>query len=252
MLDPTLHLLHLTDTHIYADAELRFGAMDTRPSFLDCLQRASASGPYDAVLLTGDLAAEAETGAYRWLIDAMRNVAVPVLCLPGNHDHERTMVATLAAAAWQVCEHTVFGRWLIVMLNSRVDDAPHGMLAAAELERLATLLADHREHHTLVCLHHHPIAINSAWMDTMGLRNAAAFWSIVDRHPQVKAVLWGHIHQNYDRFRGHVRLLATPSTCVQFAPRSKGFAIDRRAPGYRRLQLDPAGGMATVIERTAL
>jgi Icc protein len=44
-----------------------------------------------------------------------------------------------------------------------------------------------------------------------------------------------------------VRLLSTPSTCAQFVPRSDGFAIDRRPPGYRWLELRDDGSLSTDV-----
>jgi Icc protein len=44
---------------------------------------------------------------------------------------------------------------------------------------------------------------------------------------------------------GTVRVMTTPSTCVQFAPGSAKFAIDPRPPGYRRLTLHADGRIET-------
>ena len=93
----------------------------------------------------------------------------------------------------------------------------------------------------MVCLHHHPIAMDSRWLDTIGLANAEEFWRIIDSHAHVRAVAWGHVHQAYEGTRGGVRLFATPSTCAQFLPKSDRYAIDRRPPAYRSFQLHPDG-----------
>ncbi len=66
-------------------------------------------------------------------------------------------------------------------------------------------------------------------------------------HRNVRAVLWGHVHQHFEGERNGVRLMSTPSTCAQFLPRSDGFAIDRRPPGYRWLELRDDGTIATDV-----
>ena len=81
------------------------------------------------------------------------------------------------------------------------------------------------------------------------LRNADALFAILDRHPQARAVLWGHIHQEFDQMRGNLRLLASPSTCVQFAPGSEDFQVGNEAPGYRWLRLHADGGLDTGVSR---
>jgi Icc protein len=81
----------------------------------------------------------------------------------------------------------------------------------------------------------------------VGLKNAAEFWRIVDQHSNVRAVVWGHVHQCFDELRGNVRLLATPSTCAQFMPGSNEFALDTLPPAYRTLQLRADGTLTTEV-----
>jgi Icc protein len=93
------------------------------------------------------------------------------------------------------------------------------------------------------------VPIGSPWLDTMMVDNAAEFFAVLDRHPQVRAVLWGHVHQTCDQVRRGVRLLASPSTCIQFQPQSAGFALDEAAPGYRWLELHDSGVIETGVVR---
>jgi len=99
----------------------------------------------------------------------------------------------------------------------------------------------------MVCLHHHPVAMQSRWLDSVGLANANEFWSVIDSHPQVRAVVWGHVHQAFEGARRGVRLISTPSTCAQFQPRSDQFAIDGLPPAYRLLTLHSNGAIDTGV-----
>jgi Icc protein len=45
--------------------------------------------------------------------------------------------------------------------------------------------------------------------------------------------------------------MSTPSTCIQFLPRSSNFALDPATPGYRWLDLHPDGHIETAVERIA-
>ena len=47
------------------------------------------------------------------------------------------------------------------------------------------------------------------------------------------------------------RLLASPSTCVQFAPGVDDFQVDLSPPGYRHLALLPDGAIHTRVSRLA-
>jgi 3',5'-cyclic-AMP phosphodiesterase len=137
--------------------------------------------------------------------------------------------------------------WIGVMLDSYLAGQAQGRLNADNLALLDGALRDNPKAHALVCLHHHPVAMHSRWLDQVGLENAAELFDVLDRHRNVRAVLWGHVHQQFDGERNGVRLMSTPSTCAQFVPRSDGFAIDRRPPGYRRLELRDDGSIDSEV-----
>ncbi len=97
----------------------------------------------------------------------------------------------------------------------------------------------------LICLHHHPVSLDSRWLDQVALQNSRAFFSAVDRHPCVRGIVFGHVHQAHDSLRGDVRILGTPSTCAQFLPGSDRFQVDPRPPAYRQLVLRANGAIGT-------
>lgn len=65
----------------------------------------------------------------------------------------------------------------------------------------------------------------------------------------MRCLLWGHIHQEFDRQHGPLRLLALPSICVQLAPGSNDSTLDRLVPGYRWLRLHDDGCLKTGISQ---
>jgi Icc protein len=89
--------------------------------------------------------------------------------------------------------------------------------------------------------------MDSRWLDSVGLTNAAEFLNTIDRHQNVRAIVWGHVHQSYDSLRKGVRLLATPSTCAQFLPKAQDFAVDQRPPAFRTLELRADGSLLTEV-----
>lgn len=249
---PPLRVLQLTDPHLMADPAGELLGVNTRDS-LDAViaqvQRDVAHegiGP-DLILATGDLAQDSSEEAYQVLYRKLAQFPCPALWIAGNHDDSRLLARIAGAEAGR--KHLVMGGWQFVMLDSSVPRKVHGELNPDELAFLENTLAANPSLPTLICLHHHPIDIGSGWMDNIGLRNREAFWRVVDRFPQVSAVLWGHIHQELDQSRHRVRLLATPSTCVQFKRGSDGFALEPLAPGYRWLELSANGEMATEVRR---
>ena len=247
-----LKVVQFTDTHIFADPDRRLGGLDTQASFMaTCARAATAVADSDLILVTGDLAAAAETSAYCWLVEQLAVFNRPIYSLPGNHDVDAVMEPIVSAAGWMHCGSHVIGGWHIVLLDTCVAGAEYGYLDPAEIARLKLALTEHAHLPSLICLHHHPVPMGSTWMDTMQLTNSREFWAVVEQHPQVRGVLWGHVHQNFDTYQRGVRLLASPSTCVQFAARSTNFATDPLAPGFRCLRLFTDGVIDTEIVRVS-
>ncbi len=245
-----VRLLQLTDTHLYADPNGKLLGQNTRKTFelvLDLVfQR---FWPVDRLLLTGDLVHDESREGYRYLKQRLSELETPCNCLPGNHDAFRVLVTMLNGSPISFAPSVRVGAWNLVFLDSTVPGADGGHLGRDQLEELEETLRNHRSTHTLVCLHHQPVPVGSAWLDTMALDNPKDFFAIVDRHPQVRGIIWGHIHQEYQSLRKDVLLLASPSTCVQFQPNSNGFALDPVTPGFRWLELHADGRIDTGIER---
>ena len=136
-----------------------------------------------------------------------------------------------------------------MLLSSWVPGKVYGKLSGRSLEWLEQQLQIIGDKPTAIALHHPPCAIASDWMDRIKLQNPEEFFAIIDRYPQVKLVLFGHIHQAFEQERRGVRYLGSPSTCVQFKPKSVEFAIDSTQPGFRLLTLNSDGSFETKIER---
>jgi len=160
-----------------------------------------------------------------------------------------TLARVLTGARLQVGGHLTPGGWLIVLLDSTILREVGGTLSQPTLDGLDALLQAHAERHTLVCLHHQPVPVGCDWMDRLGLNNGPDLLAVVERHPQVRGILWGHVHQTFEQQRGSIRLISTPSTCVQFKPNCVDFAIDPIPPGYRWLHLHGDGRIETGVER---
>jgi len=246
-----LRLVQFTDSHLFGSPDRLLRGVATLANFEAVLAAAHASAaPWSAVLLTGDIVHD-DPGGYAHVRRLLGASPVPVLCLPGNHDIPAAMREALGTAPFQTGGHATLGPWLLVMLDSYVPGTDAGQLAPAELARLDATLAAHPDRHALVCVHHHPVDVGSRWIDALALENAAALFAVLDRHPQVRAIAWGHVHQAYDGERRGVRLLGSPATSAQFKPRLDTFAIDDLPPGFRWLDLYADGRIATGTGRVA-
>ncbi len=246
-----LRLVQVTDCHLGGTPGDDLLGLDTDLSLADVLQLIEVEQPDpDLVLATGDIAGGAELPAYqRFLKLADARFSAPMAWLPGNHDTPEVMAEALEGRFMPKVITTE--QWLIVLLDSSVRGYEHGDLSRSELDFFQDVLSRYPKHHTLVFLHHQPVPVGSAWVDQYIVRSADQFFAIVDRHPQIKGISWGHIHQEFYQLRNGVPLWATPSTCVQFKPNCDDFIVDHTMPGYRWYDLYPDGHLETAVSRIA-
>jgi len=248
-----LRLLHLTDFHIFTDPNGLIKGICSRDSLQAVLTHVQQHYPQsDITILGGDLAQDELASTYQQLASMFEHQDTPFMVTPGNHACLTTLRDTLIPALKQIsayANHIDQSSWQLIALNSHERGNVTGLVADVELARLEHLLTEGSDKHTLIAIHHHPVPVGSRWMDEIGLKNADQLWAVIDRFPQVRAVVCGHIHQAFDSMRGDVRVLGTPSTCVQFVPQQDDFGLDDKSPGYRWLELLADGTIRTGIER---
>jgi 3',5'-cyclic-AMP phosphodiesterase len=243
-----LRLTQFTDPHLYGSETESLRGIATLPALKAALADAqqSSAWPPDVVLVTGDLVQD-DPGGYAHIRRMFGSLGMPVLCIPGNHDDPAVMRQELRTHPFVVEGFADFGSWRIVLLDSCLPGSASGRISEKSLAQLEEALRTAEGRHCLVTLHHHPVAMSSRWLDRVGLENAEEFFACVDRHRNVRAIVWGHVHQAYEGLRKNVRLLATPSTCAQFVPHADEFAVDRRPPAYRTLELQTDGSLLTEV-----
>jgi 3',5'-cyclic AMP phosphodiesterase CpdA len=217
-----MRLLQLSDPHVRVPGDPLSGRVDTLPY----LERAVAAVVQlqprpDLVLITGDLIDTLVLEEYRYAAEALSRIDLPLFVLPGNHDSRDGM-------------RELLGRYLgtqpipdriaylvdrfplrLVALDSVIPMRGEGLLGEAQLAWLETTLAAGRERPTMVALHHPPFEVGIGFMDRLGLLDRDGLAAILARHPQVVAVVAGHVHRTIvSRVAGVVALTA-PSTAHQ-------------------------------------
>ena len=240
-------LVQVTDTHLTGDSDGTLLGMNTERSARQVIDAALASQQPDCVLVTGDIAADGQAAAYEQL-NGFFNHRVPTLWLPGNHDDVRAQ----KDAYRDHLKRRIVGRhWDVLMLETQVAGKVGGYFSSAELDALQRAVADAAAgDKSLLIATHHPLrALQSTWLDEQAVSNASAALTIMQALSDRVVVVSGHVHQESDAVVQGVRMLTTPSTCIQFAPQSHDFALDDKQPGYRRIVLQPNGQIETQVIR---
>ncbi len=244
----TKRIIQISDCHLGPLTSEALLGLNTDESLHDVLALiAEKETDFDYLVCTGDIASAGHETCYRRYIAILgQYFSHPSAWLPGNHDSAAIMASLDHAPEGRAVEQ---GNWLLLLLDSVVPFKVHGNFEQTELDYLEQMLSANPDKHIMVMLHHQPVLVGSVWIDQYILRNADAFFAIIDRYPNVKAIVWGHVHQDFNSQRNGVPLIATPSTCVQFKPKCDDFTVDTLMPGYRWFDLNDDGSFATGVER---
>lgn len=245
--DP-VRILQITDPHLFADAAGTLRGLNTLATLRKVVNDVDRRAwPANYIAATGDLSHDEPRAAYELFRAAVEPLGLPVLCIPGNHDLRAEMRVSLSAPPFHYCGSLEAGDWLLAGIDSCAEGKASGRVADAELDRLAGILHETERPHAAVFLHHPPLPMGSRWLDTVGLDNAEAVLDVVSAAGNVRAMVFGHVHQAFDKMCRGMRILGTPSTCAQFLPGSDEFALDDRPPAYRRISLNADGSVGTEL-----
>lgn len=247
-------LIQLTDLHLWADPLGEVRGVRTRETFERVL---AAAIPFldsaDRLIITGDLTHDEQLATYEFLRERLQPWISKLRVIPGNHD-DRTLLRTVFADRVMACgERIVFhdqvAGWQLIGLDSHVPGSLHGELGPDQTEWLVERCRSQPAAPTCLFLHHPPIAVHSAWLDRIGLADAATLREAAAALPQIQAVVCGHIHQELTAVQQGVLYLAAPSTGVQFRPQTDALEVDSLAPGFRVLDLEPDSSIRTRVAR---
>ena len=245
--DP-VRILHITDPHLFANAESSLRGTVTYETLTAVLDHYRYSAwEADLILMTGDVVQDDTADAYERFKELLSPLGLPVVCVPGNHDVRPMMESALNVAPFSYCDTMDAGDWLLIGIDSCIDDDAGGFIRDSEMQRLADILRQTSASHIAVCLHHPPLPMQSKWLDEVGLRNGAEFLDLIAASGKVRLTLFGHIHQAFSATYEGTQIMGTPSTCQQFMPSSDEFALDDKSPAYRRIELSADGTVSTEL-----
>ncbi|AKO45197.1 3',5'-cyclic-AMP phosphodiesterase [[Haemophilus] ducreyi] len=252
--EPIIRLLQITDCHLFSSESECLLGINTTKTFQAVIEHIHQTDfAYDAVLATGDLIQDHNPEAYHRFAEMAKQFVKPLFWLEGNHDQQPQMSLYLGKYPHIQPEKQLLAgeKWQILLLNSQVAGAPSGYLSAGQLAWLNSKLAKHLDRYALVVLHHNILPTNSAWLDQHCLKNSEQLAKVLKSYRNVKAILHGHIHQEVDRVWQGYRVLATPSTCIQFKPNCRDFTLDMLPQGWREISLLEDGSIETTVKRLA-
>jgi 3',5'-cyclic AMP phosphodiesterase CpdA len=217
-------LAQLSDPHIRLGDEAPDRALAAAVAAVAALDPAP-----DAVLVSGDLADTGDPREYARVRELLAPLPMPYHVLPGNHDDVPELEKVFGPAEYAVDA----GDLRLVTVDSTIPGGPGD--GRIPLDRLEAQL-DGGGKPTIVAMHHAPLVTGVAAMDALGVPNEdrAALAELLQRHPEVKRIVTGHLQRTIVGAVGGVPIFTCPGVHLQLELDFRGNEIDTNddPPGY--------------------
>jgi len=219
MAKPTL-LVQISDLHIGANEN----GVDPVPH-LEAVVEAVSSLPNepDAVLVSGDLTHDGGEAEFQFARELLKRLDAPLHVLPGNHDDRALLreVFDLPGVGDEPINYSIeVGDLRLVAFDSNVPGQDPGRYGPEQLRWLDSELRAQLDRPTLLALHHPPLATGIREWDEINLEpgQREVLAEVVARHPQLRAIVGGHLHRIAASSLAGRPVVSAPSTYQQARP----------------------------------
>lgn len=221
--DRPVVVAQFSDLHVAGAGHRDSSGIDAARRLSRCIDHLAALDVApDLLVLSGDLVDGGTVPEYERLRTLLAGVRIPLCLMPGNHDRRAPLRQVFAdhaylGSAGRMFYHRDLRGLRLIALDSLVEGRDGGDLDAAQLEWLDGLLRSAPQQPALVMVHHPPAATGFSRMDRISVAagSAAALGVIIAAHPQVRAVLCGHVHRSVQALWQGVQVSVCPSTAFQ-------------------------------------
>jgi Icc protein len=263
---PDLVIAHLSDTHLTTAGTLYNGVIDPQTALervAAALRRADLDGRRpDVLVVSGDLTDSGDPDAYRRLRAILDPLAPTVLYATGNHDVRAEFHACVLGRPGEteplLQVHQLAGV-RVVVLDSTVVGAGHGVLTEQHLAQLSDVLAAPYPGGTVVVLHHAPIPLATPLQSYFALdRRSRAALAGVLRGSDTRIVLAGHQHLAGFGMLGGIPVSVATSTAIRTDPLappghertygSAGFSVVRLYPDSVTVSVVPVDDAPEIFD----
>lgn len=242
----SIRIAQVTDCHLPADPQQPYRGINPYKNLTALLKKVKRLKP-DLLLASGDLSEDGSMVSYNRLEAFFKPLDIPVLALPGNHDDAGLLAEIFPGSPVDKISVSEHGAWQIIRLNSCLPGRPEGTLGDETLAELEEVLQASAPQPCLIAVHHQPVTVGSPWIDKYRLFEPEAFLRLLDRSPNVKAVVWGHVHRVFETERNGTAMLGGPSSAINSLSGVQKFTEDPAGPAFRWLELRENGTLDSEI-----
>jgi len=219
----------ISDLHIGVSVDVNFGGKQIRIDPAATLKNTvtalnnMATRP-DAVVASGDLAADGTVDQYRIFHELVADLEIPLFLVPGNHD-DRSALRSVFSDHDYLCAEPDSLAYVVddlsdsirlICLDTLVVNKHGGHLGERQLKWLdQTLAGSHRP--VLLFMHHPPISTGIPVFDKMGCDDGERLGELIESNPQVLAIGCGHVHRSIHAMWHGAMLHVAPSASYQYS-----------------------------------
>jgi Icc protein len=241
-----ISLVQITDLHLTENKKTKVKLWDTHSSFQRTVNYIKSNENPDFLVASGDISNDGTKKSYIAYQKGIERFEKPVFTILGNHDNRKNFQAVFQTKLPSIKKIILSETWLIIAIDSTSINRESGKITKQQIRSLRKLIEENKDKSLVLCLHHQPIKMGF-WIDQIGLENSGQFIASIANQPNIKAVIWGHVHHESESRLESIKMLSTPSTCFQFCGNSENPDTDR--PGYRKINLFKSGKLETKVVR---
>ena len=234
-------IIQISDTHLFGDKNKKINGANSYVNLKNVLDHiAQLKEKPELIVVSGDLSQDCTFESYQHLANLLNKLNIKYYLLPGNHD-DLNVVNQVFDFNWlkgSVDYFLNFHNWFLYFIDTSMYPEDSGKITEEQFINFTKALEKNKNQPTMVFMHHHSIEINSPLMDQMILIEKEKFNNIIKENPQIHAVLFGHIHQVFERKLNDTLFLSSPATSYQILPQCNIFAVEKLTPGYRLIELN--------------
>lgn len=205
------NLLIISDLHLSKSNDLLFNKYDVEKN-LDIIVNDIQRYNLDYIFVLGDISQDGSIESYTKFKNIFNKFKCGVYLIMGNHDSYNIKT---------IISNNIYLNDYIDILNNRFifistfknNNSDSGLITDKEFQKIDKLYDVNKNN--FILLHHHFIKTNS-FMDDSILDNYLEFIEYIKKL-QIKAIFHGHVHNPYIKKINQTKIIASPSTCVQFA-----------------------------------
>ncbi|MGA3845855.1 metallophosphoesterase [Ralstonia nicotianae] len=246
----TVTVVQITDPHLFADRDSELMGYRTYPMLSKTIDaiRGHDFRP-DACFLTGDISQDESADSYELARFELERLGIPVFWIPGNHDDRGRAEAVFGQSEriHRLSKLTT-GDWDFIHLETCRRGADEGYLSDPDFERFVSDVeaSAGAGKQIAVVMHHHPVPTQTPLLDGYMLQDGERLLSFLDDHRQVRLVICGHVHGDYQLQYGSQTIEVCPATCFQWEKGTRtAKAEDWR--GFRIFEFSSAGYQSALI-----